>query len=101
MIKIANCSLQEHEHSVQPGLALTPSFMDKCVREGIPITSQIDQRPEMFYDGDDNPSFDILPEMRKGVDPADLWENERVVRRKAKKGAIRDVDDFGVNNTSE
>lgn len=78
----ASPTRREDEMTVQSGLSLTPRDMDKMLQQGQPI-STANLPDNQFYDGDTNPSFDIPMDQRKGIDPADLWEFQRAVYKKA------------------
>lgn len=66
---------------VQGGLAITPAQMDDLRRRGIPIsTSQIPD--ELFFDGDDNPSFDMPLDHQRGIDIAEIWQEAMTSKKK-------------------
>ena len=39
-----------------------------------------------FNDGVENPDWEVSPDMQRGVDPADLWEAEQLVKEKMYRG---------------
>lgn len=76
--------------STKQGLAVTPSDMSNMLSRGIPISAQINE--ELFFDGLDNPSFDIPIEEQRGVDVNDVWLAQRQARSKLISAHKRDKE---------
>lgn len=94
--KFANPKRMDGEPIVQNDLAVTPSQMVQMMSDGIPITTQ-NLHPELFFDGDTNPSFEIPIDQQRGIDVADCWEASQDIRARAKKGLKNDIKKFGTN----
>lgn len=73
------CKRSKEDIPVQNGLALTPTEMMRLAQKGVPISAQNEQN---FFDGVDNPTWDVAPEKMRGVDPADLWQLQKTSRKK-------------------
>lgn len=96
------CSIKRNtgEKVVQNDLAITPRQMDQMMKDGIPISAQ-NLNADMFYDGDANPGFDIPLDMQRGIDIADCWDASVSIRKKAKKGLLRDKKQFDSTNVQK
>ncbi|WGL30921.1 hypothetical protein [Dipodfec virus UOA04_Rod_535] len=79
--------------SVKQGLSMSPSDVAKMTARGLGVSSQINQ--ELFYDGDDSPSFYIPLERRRGVDVAEIWEAEQTAKKKLYQAHVKDVSMYG------
>lgn len=75
----------ELEQPVIQDLAYTPSDMYKLAQKGIPVNNLNTQKA--YFDGTKDASFHIGAERKRGVDVAELWENNQVLRDKACKAA--------------
>lgn len=64
------------------GLAVSPSTAMAMAERGIPISAQMSSD---FYDGDDNPSWELPLERSRGIDPSDLWQMQQDSRSKIRK----------------
>lgn len=71
------------EPVVKSGLSYTPAQMAKLSEQGIPVSMG---NAANFNDGVENPEWDVAPDMQRGVDPADLWEAEQMVKEKMYRG---------------
>ena len=71
------------EPIVKSGLSYTPAQMAKMAEQGIPVSMG---NAANFNDGLENPEWDVAPDMQRGVDPADLWEAEQIVKEKMYRG---------------
>lgn len=76
---------QDHEKTRQ-GQAYTPAQMAKLTERGLPVNNINNQK--CYYDGDQNATFHVGQERTKGVDVAELWEAQQVLRAKARKAAL-------------
>lgn len=63
---------------VLPNLAITPSQMARLVEDGIPVSTNV--LGVSAFDGENNPSWDLPVDMRRGVDVADVWSAQRSAR---------------------
>lgn len=79
---------------VQPGLSITPSEMMKLAEQGIPVSAQA-ANLEAWNDGTTNPSWYVDSSRLRGIDPADLWQIQRSVRKKMRNAHFSDVEKFG------
>ena len=75
---------KDHE-KVRQGLAYTPAQMAKLTERGLPVNNLNNQK--CYYDGSPDATFHVGQERTKGVDVADLWESQQVLRAKARKAA--------------
>lgn len=75
----ATCKYSRTDQKTKPGLAVTPAQMSQMADKGIAISAQ---NAANFYDGSENPSWDVLPEYERGIDVADLWQNQQTARKK-------------------
>lgn len=91
-LNLYNTTLRDGEQRVHNNLAVTPSEMLLHAQQGIPIAAQ---SASHYYDGTDNPSFDMPAEMRRGVDPGDLWQLRRSTASKLKQAHDKDVHYYG------
>lgn len=73
------CRRSKEDIPVQNGLSLTPTEMMRMAQKGVPISAQNEQN---FFDGVDNPPWDVAPEKMRGVDPSDLWQLQKTSRKK-------------------
>lgn len=67
-----------HEEPVKPDLVSTPKQIYDLSASGMSVSMP---DASNYYDGDKNPSFNILPENRRGVDVADLYQLEQSSRK--------------------
>lgn len=91
---------KEGESVVQNDLSYTPSQMMEMSEKGISVSAQ-NVNPDMFYDGDTNPSFELGLERLRGVDVADCWQAEQSIKKKAKNGLKNDIKKYGNNITQQ
>ncbi len=66
---------------VRSGLCVTPSEMDYLRQQGKPISSLM-LSSDNFNDGDTNPSFEVPLEMRRGIDIAQVWNEQKTAEKK-------------------
>lgn len=65
--------------AVQNDLAITPSRMAEMVDSGIPVsTSNLNGT---FFDGVNNPSWDMPIDLKRGVDVAAVWNAQKSARK--------------------
>lgn len=83
--RVCNCERKEHEVVVRDGLAYSPSDMARLQSRGMPVNGL--NTSNAFFDGEENPSFDVGSERQRFVDVADLWEEHMNIRDKARKAA--------------
>ena len=76
---------QEHEQHTREGLAYTPSQMYEMTAKGLPVNNLNNQK--VYFDGTSDASFHVGDERQRGVDVATLWENQQILREKARKAA--------------
>lgn len=69
---------QDMEIPVIPNLAVTPSKMAELVDAGIPVSSAV--IGSQYFDGENNPSWDLPADLRRGVDIASVWQAQRDAR---------------------
>ena len=67
-----------HEESVKPDLVTTPKQIYELSSAGMSVSMPDGSN---YYDGDKNPSFDMLPENRRGMDVADLYQLEQSAKK--------------------
>lgn len=85
----SNMRLARCKHSgdaatiVRQGLAYSPSQMAKALQEGRPISSPNIDR--FFYDGKADPGFIVDLERKRGVDIAELWNEQKNIKSKVAK----------------
>lgn len=75
----ADCSATENEDKVLKNVVYTPKEMYDLSSKGMSVSIPDNGN---FYDGDSNATFDLLPESRRGVDPADLWQMQQASRKR-------------------
>lgn len=75
------------------GLSMSPADVARCASRGIAVTSQIND--SLFFDGTDNPSFELPLEMQRGVDVADVWQAQQSARKRVLDAAKRDKELYG------
>lgn len=68
---------------VRQGLAYSPAQMAKALQEGRPISSPNIDR--LFYDGKADPGFIVDLERKRGVDIAELWNEQKNIKSKVAK----------------
>lgn len=78
--KFATCKRKEYELVTIDNLAVTPSQMMEMASHGIPVSTP---NVELFYEGTENPSWNIPLEQQRGIDVAQLWQENRNIKRKA------------------
>lgn len=64
-------------------LAITPAKMQKLSEQGIPISSQVIN--QVYFDGENNPSWDVPMDRKRGIDINDMWQHEQNVKTKLKR----------------
>lgn len=74
---------KESEVEPKPGLAYTPADMARMHASGMPVNNA--NLVNQFYDGDNNPSWEIPLERQRGLDPAEIWEQSVKSKQKIKK----------------
>lgn len=79
----ACCHRLETEPVVREGLAYSPADMAKLTERGMPVNSL--NNSQVHFDGEDNPSWFIGSERERFVDVADLWEQDQLIRDKARR----------------
>lgn len=85
----SNMRLTSPKHSgdaatvVRQGLSYSPAQMAKALQEGRPISSPNIDR--LFYDGKADPGFIVDLERKRGVDIAELWNEQKVIKSKVAK----------------
>lgn len=89
---LANCSRAFGESVVHSGLAVTPAQMAQMVANGVPVSTT---NAQDFYDGVENPSWDMPLERLRGVDPATLWQKQKDIRSKVINAHKNDVATYG------
>lgn len=78
---------------VKAGLAYTPAMVMEATEQGIAVSgANIDA---MFYDGEDNPSFDLAADQRRGVDANDVWYAAREARSRLINAHLKDKRRYG------
>ena len=60
-------------------LAITPAVMAEMVDRGVPVSSQ--SLSGSFFDGVENPSWDIPIDLKRGVDVAEVWCAQKSARK--------------------
>lgn len=89
---VATCRYRHGEEVVKSGLALTPSQMMKMSEHGIPVSAQLND--SLFYDGTENPTWDVPLDLARGIDVAELWAENKSIRAKFKKAHVNDVQKY-------
>ncbi|QXN75257.1 hypothetical protein [Microvirus mar52] len=78
---------------VKAGLAYSPAMVMEATEQGIAVSgANIDA---MFFDGTDNPSFDLATDQRRGVDANDVWNASREARARLINAHLKDKRKFG------
>lgn len=79
--KFCTCKRSINETPVQPiSVVMTPQQALDMTAEGIPVSAQM-ANADLFYDGDDNSDF-IPLDRRRGVDIADMYNEQRNIEEK-------------------
>lgn len=78
--KVATCYQLDGKPKTKSGLAYSPAQMNEMMQKGIPVTTK--NLENRFFDGEENPSWNIDLMRQKGVDIADVWEAEQAARQK-------------------
>lgn len=73
--------LKEFEHPVQSGKTTSPAQAMKLVEQGVPISTH-NANADLFFDGDDNPSFDIPLDRQRNADINDMWNEMHDVNKR-------------------
>lgn len=74
----ADCVASDTDDKVLKNVVYTPKEMYELSSKGMSVTMPDNN----FYDGDIHASFDLMPESRRGVDPADLWQLQQSSRKR-------------------
>lgn len=85
----------KHEcyQTTKQGLSMSPADISRAVSRGVAVSSQLNE--ELFFDGDDNPTFDVPIERQRGVDVADVWQAQQSARKKILSAAKKDKEMYG------
>lgn len=85
----------KHEcyQETKQGLSMSPADVARATSRGLAVSSQIND--SLFYDGDDNPSFDIPIESQRGVDVADVWQAQQSAKKRIISAAKKDKELYG------
>ena len=76
--------VSDTEPVVQSGLSLTPAEMYSLASQGKPIAScQVNE--EYFNDGNKEPGFEVPIFKQRGVDVADVWNEEKRQNKRISK----------------
>ena len=78
---LARCKRRPTETDVRSGLSVTPAQVLKMAEQGIPISAQMNTA---LSDGHTGSDFNIPLEERRGIDMADIWQQEMTSRKKLK-----------------
>lgn len=62
------------------GLAYTPAQVASATERGFAVNSATTD--SMFFDGFDNPSFDVPIELKRSVDAVAVWEAQKTARKR-------------------
>lgn len=77
---------REDEERTRQGLAYTPADMYRLTERGMPVNNLNIQKA--YYDGSPDATFYMGDERKRGVDVAELWENQQKLRAKARAAAL-------------
>lgn len=88
--KIVSYKRSRKDIKVQPGLAMTPSQMQRLSEKGVPVSNQ--NLEGMFYDGDTRPSWDVPMDQIRGIDVAQLWQERKNIAAKIKNAPIKPAE---------
>ena len=80
-IRLATCKRKLGERQVRGGLAITPAQVLKMAEQGLPVTAQMNAN---MVDGHVKSDFNIPLEERRGIDMAQIWQEEHTSRKKLK-----------------
>ena len=85
---ICSCApkCREDEDKTRQGLAYTPSQMYELTAKGLPVNNVNNQK--LYFDGTPDATFHVGSDRLRGVDVADLWEQDQKLRIKAHKAAL-------------
>lgn len=75
------------DQPVKPHLAMDVSDVAKMVQMGKPIKTSVNDN--MFYDGDNDKSFDVPLERRRGLDINDVYQMEQDSKKKVSKSKLK------------
>lgn len=89
-LRFAKTKLTEDEVPVRPFLAYDLRDLDQLRRQGTPLSSTSVEN--MYYDGIENPSFDVPFEQQRGVDINDVWNAAQDGLRRVSNAGLRKVD---------
>lgn len=86
------CKSLPSDEKVVPNLAITPSQMAKMVENGQAVTSQF-QRD--FFDGENNPSWEVPVDRMRGVDIVETWEEQKSARKHINDHRVANEKKYG------
>lgn len=94
----AKCERCEHEEVVRQGLAYSPAQMAALTERGMPVNSM--NTAVGYFEGEENPSFDLSIDRQTRVDICDVWETHMNIIQKARAAAkARNVRKKSSTNT--
>lgn len=85
-IHISSPCCMEYEERTRQGQAYTPADMARLTERGMPVNNLNMQKA--YFDGTPDATFFVGDERKRGVDVAELWENQQKLRAKARKAAL-------------
>lgn len=88
--KFAKTHLKSTESPVIPHLAYDLADVDELVASGKPISNQ--NVEGLYYDGAENPSFNMPLERMRGVDINDAWNAMMDSKKRISKLGLSSVD---------
>lgn len=84
-IKQATCVRHESEPVVRNGLSYSPADMAKLTDRGMPVNGM--NASQVYFDGEENPSFFVTSDRERFVDVCDLWEEHMRIRDRAREAS--------------
>ena len=89
-IRFARTKLKSTESKVQPHLAYDLRDVDALVAQGKSVSNQ--NVEGMYYDGEQNISFNMPQDRMRGVDINDAWNAMMDGKRRVSRAGVRSVD---------
>ena len=86
--KFASCKRKVSETAVRNGLAVTPAQVLKLAEAGLPVSAQLQYQMVEGHTGSD---WNIGADERRGVDMAQVWQEQKSARKRLKAGAAAAV----------
>lgn len=88
--KVTKPTLKSYEQPVQPGLAITPSDIERLAQQGVAVS--VPNADSFLYNNE--VGFDIDPVYSRDEDRNSLWERSQIAKHRIMRARKKDAEKF-------